>query len=240
MAARALPCTGWGQGGPVVMLHGLASSAYTNWIRYGSAATIAAAGFEAVMLDLRAHGRSAAPHDPAAYPRDVAVLDVEAVLAALDLGTIDLVGYSLGSRISAMLVARGLAPRRLVLGGMGLEGLTGWAGRRDHFLAMLDRFDVSRLGDEDYLAIQFMRQMDVDPVALRLLLLSMGDMPAAMLAEVTTPALVICGDRDSDNGSAQALADALPDARLEHVPGTHMNAITRPEFGAAIAAYLAA
>ncbi len=197
------------------------------------------------MLDMRAHGRSDAPHDPAAYPRDVAVLDVEAVLAALGLagdepGSIDLVGYSLGSRVSAMLVARGLAPRRLVLGGMGLEGLTGWAGRRDHFLAMLDRFDVARLGDEDYLAIQFMKQMKVDPVALRLLLRSMGDMPEAMLAEVTVPVLVLSGDRDRDNGSAQALADALPDARLEIVPGTHMNAITRPELGAAITAYLAA
>jgi len=229
-----------GAGRPVLMIHGFASNATTNWIRYGHAAALAAAGFEAIMIDLRAHGRSEAPRDPAAYPRDVAVLDVEAVLAALGLGVFDLVGYSLGARISTMLVERGLQPRRLVLGGMGLEGLTGWAVRRDHFLAMLERFDVSRLGDEDFLAIQFMKQMKADPVALRLLLLSMGDMPAETLDSVTTPTLVVCGSEDRDNGSAQALVDALPDARLELVPGTHMSAVTKPELGAAIAAFLTA
>ena len=53
-----------GAGPPVVMIHGLASSAHTNWIRYGHAARIAAAGFEAVMLDLRCHGQSESPHGP--------------------------------------------------------------------------------------------------------------------------------------------------------------------------------
>ncbi len=37
--------------------------------------------------------------DPGAYPADVALLDIEAVLALLDLGSIDLVGYSLGARV---------------------------------------------------------------------------------------------------------------------------------------------
>jgi pimeloyl-ACP methyl ester carboxylesterase len=229
-----------GAGRPVVMIHGLASNAALNWLKYGTAAALAQAGFEAVMIDLRAHGRSDAPTDPDAYPRDVAVRDAEAVLATLGLGPFDLVGYSLGARICAMLVARGARPGKLVLGGMGLEGLTQWRRRRDWFLAALDRWDVARPGDADYLAIAFMKTTKADPAALRLLLASMDDFPAERLAAVIVPTLVLAGADDSDNGSARALADALPDARLATVPGNHMSCITRPEFGAAIQAYLAA
>jgi pimeloyl-ACP methyl ester carboxylesterase len=228
-----------GAGQPVVMIHGLASSADTNWIRYGHAAKLAEAGFEAVMLDLRCHGQSEVPRDPGAYPSDVALLDIEAVLAALDLGPIDLVGYSLGARFSVALVARGLKPRRLVLGGMGYETLTHWEARRDHFLNMLKRFDLSRLGDADYLAIQFMKQMNVDPVALALLLRSTGNLAPALLDNVRMPALVVAGSEDREVGSPELLAERLPDGRFQPVPGNHMNCITKPEFGAAIAVYLA-
>ena len=50
-----------GEGWPVVLIHGLFSNAWTNWIRYGHAAAIAARGFRVIMPDLRAHGGSAAP-----------------------------------------------------------------------------------------------------------------------------------------------------------------------------------
>jgi pimeloyl-ACP methyl ester carboxylesterase len=228
-----------GIGPPVVMIHGLASSAYTNWIRYGHAAALAEAGFEAVMLDLRCHGQSDSPTDPVDYPPDVALLDIEAVLAALGLGTIDLVGYSLGARFSVALVARGLKPRRLVLAGMGYETLTHWSARRDHFLAMLERFDVSRLGDSDYLSIQFMKQMGIDPVAVSLLLRSTGDIAPHLLDAATMPTLVVAGSDDREVGSPAHLAERLPDARSEFVPGNHMSCVTKPELGAAIAAHLA-
>ena len=229
-----------GEGAPVVMIHGLASSADINWLRYGHAARIAETGHEAVMLDLRAHGQSAAPHDPAAYPADVALLDIEAVLAALDLGPIDLVGYSLGSRLSVQLVARGLKPQRLVLAGMGYETLTNWEARRDHFLVMLDRFDISKLGDADYLAIQFMKQTGVDPTAMKLLLRSTGDIADAMLDKVTMETLVVAGTEDRDVGSPERLAERLANAQFQSVSGNHMSCVTKQELGEAIANYLAA
>src|SRR3546814_10429576 len=60
-----------GEGRPLVLLHGLFSSAFVNWIKFGTAAHLAKAGFQVFMPDLRAHGESAAPHDPAAYPSDI-------------------------------------------------------------------------------------------------------------------------------------------------------------------------
>lgn len=229
-----------GQGRPVLMLHGLFSSAEMNWIRFGHAKQLADAGFEAIMPDLRAHGASAKPHDPAAYPAGVLVRDVEAAVAALGLTDFDLVGFSLGARTSARAVTEGLAPRRLVLGGMGLEGLSGWDRRAAFFIDAIDRFEEIRRGDPAFLTVQFMKTMKIDRVAGRFLLGAVDDMAEADLAEITMPTLVVCGEKDQDNGSPQKLVDALADARFEQVPGTHMSSVTEPALGEAIVRFLTA
>lgn len=229
-----------GQGRPVLLLHGLFSSAQVNWIKYGHAARLAEAGFEAIMPDLRAHGQSAAPHDPAAYPEDVLVKDALALVAALGLDDYDLGGFSLGARTSVRAVLAGLAPRRLVLGGMGLEGLGDWAGRSAFFVKAIDRFDEIQRGDADYFAQQFMKTMKVDRVATRLLLGSVDDTPREALAAIAMPTLVVCGAEDQDNGSAPALAQALPDGRYVEVPGTHMSSVTQRPLGEAIERFLTA
>ncbi|MCB2057501.1 MAG: alpha/beta fold hydrolase, partial [Novosphingobium sp.] len=84
-----------GEGRPLVLLHGLFSSAEMNWIRFGHAACLAEAVFEVLMPDLRAHGQSDKPHDPAAYPADVLALDAAALIAELGLSDYDLGGFSL-------------------------------------------------------------------------------------------------------------------------------------------------
>jgi pimeloyl-ACP methyl ester carboxylesterase len=60
------------------------------------------------------------------------------------------------------------------------------------------------------------------------------------LTALTMPTLVVSGDKDRDNGSPQALAKALPDARFEEIPGTHMSSVTEPALGDAIASFLTA
>lgn len=192
------------------------------------------------MIDQRVHGQSAAPTEHNAYPTDVMLSDMKAVIPSLELESFDLVGYSMGSRIALSLVADGFQPRRLVLGGMGLEGLLEWTRRRQFFLDALDHFDTAKAGDRDFMAIQFMKTVKVDPVALRHLLLSMSDIGADMLDKITPPTLVLCAEDDDDNGSADALVAALPNAERGTMPGNHMTCITKPEFGEAILNYLAA
>jgi pimeloyl-ACP methyl ester carboxylesterase len=229
-----------GEGRPVVLLHGLFSTAEMNWIRFGHARQLADAGFEALMPDLRAHGDSAKPHDPAAYPPDVLVRDVEALVAYLGLGDYDLAGFSLGARTAVRAVLAGLAPRKLALGGMGLEGLAGWSNRRAFFLDVIARYGTIRPGDPAYMAQQFMKQMHVDAEAARLLLGSMEDTAAADLAGIAMRALVVCGEQDDDNGSADRLAAALPNAMRKTIPGTHMSSVTGPELGRELVAFLTA
>lgn len=228
-----------GAGRPVLLLHGLFSDANTNWIKFGHAQKLADAGFEAIMPDLRGHGDSARPHDAAAYPRDVLVRDVFALVDALQLDDFDLVGFSLGSRTSARAVIAGLAPRRLVLGGMGIEGLAGWNRRAAFFIDAIDRFDTVKHGDPAFMAVSFMKTQKVDRIAARLLLQSVGDTDPAELEAITMPTLVLCGAQDRDNGDPHKLTEALPAGRFEEVPGTHMSSVTESALGEAIMRFLA-
>lgn len=229
-----------GEGAPIVLLHGLFSSAEVNWIKFGTAARVAREGYRVIMPDLRIHGSSEAPHDAALYPPDVLVRDLQDLVAHLGLGDFDLGGFSLGARTSVRAVVAGMRPRRLILGGMGLAGLAGWRRRGEFFRRVIADYDTAKRGDDTWLSIQFMKTMKIDRIAAGHLLDSFTDTPPDALAAITMPTLVVCGDRDEDNGSAPELAAHLPDARLATVPGTHMSSVTEPAFGEAIAAFLAA
>ncbi|MFM5931469.1 MAG: alpha/beta fold hydrolase [Novosphingobium sp.] len=228
-----------GAGRPLVLLHGLFSSAQVNWIKYGHAALLADAGFEVIMPDLRAHGQSAAPQDPDAYPHDVLVTDLESVIRALGLSDYDLGGFSLGARTSLKGVIAGLAPRRLILGGMGLEGLVKWEGRTGFFMDVIDRFGTIERDDPAYFAQNFMKTMKIDPVAARLLLQSIHAGGISDFSAVTMPCLVVCGAEDRDNGSPTALAERLAHGVHVEIPGTHMSCVTRRELGEAMVRFLA-
>ncbi|MEQ8411486.1 MAG: alpha/beta fold hydrolase [Erythrobacter sp.] len=230
-----------GEGRPVLLLHGLFSSAQMNWIKWGHSARLAEAGFEAIMPDFRVHGESEAPRDPESYPAGVLVRDVAALAAHLELEeeSFDLVGFSLGARTALHLAARGvLAPRRLVACGMGVSGLSQWQQRSAFFKRVIDEFDTIERGDPAWQSRQFLKSQGVDRVAARLLLDAMGDLEIDALSGVVCPALVVSGADDRDNGSASHLAQLLPDARYEEVPGGHLDSATRPELGESIVRFL--
>ena len=221
-----------------MLLHGLFSSAEMNWIRFGHAQKLVDAGFAVIMPDLRAHGDSAKPHDSSAYPSDVLAKDVASLVEAFGLIEFDLVGFSLGSRTAVRAVINGLTPRRLVLSGMGLEGLAGWSRRAAFFIDAIDRFDEIKRGDPAFMAVSFMKTMKVDRDAARLMLQSVADTHPADLAAITMPTLVLCGDKDQDNGSAPKLAELLPDANFVEIPGSHMSSVTEGALGDALVAFL--
>ena len=228
-----------GEGRPVLLLHGLFSDAETNWIRFGHAAEIAGRGFRVIMPDLRAHGASAAPHDPAAYPPDVLAADGLALIAHLGLGDYDLGGYSLGARTAVRMVVLGASPARLINSGMGLEGLLNTGARSHHFRKILTGMGSHPRGSNEWLAEAFLKTTGGDPQAMLPLLDSFVDTTEAELRAITQPTLVLTGAEDRDNGSSEELARLLPDGRYVEVPGNHMSAVTRPELGRAIAEFLA-
>ena len=229
-----------GEGRPVILLHGLFSDAQMNWIRFGHAARIAGEGFRVIMPDLRAHGQSGRPHGQQYYPKGILARDLREMIAHLDLKDFDLGGFSLGARTTVEAVGEGLRPRRAILGGAGLEGLRNWKRRKTFFVEAIEMFDRVHRGDPHWLSIQFMKSQKVDRVAAAQLLESFEDAFMDWLNAFTMPTLVVCGSEDDDNGSAEELANVLPNADFQEVPGTHMSSVTKPEFGEAIAGFLAA
>ena len=226
---------------PVLLLHGLFSSAQMNWIRFGHAQLLVEAGFTAIMPEWRAHGESDAPRVAAAYPADVLVRDAFSLVEALELTDYDLVGFSLGARTAVAAVIEGLRPRRLVIAGMGMQGLFNWEKRAAFFIDMIDRYDTIERGDRAWFAKSFFKTMGMDRVATRLLLSEgVADIDRAGLVNITMPTLVLTGAEDRDNGSPTELANALPDARYQEVPGDHMSSVAKPDMGRAIRDFLSA
>jgi pimeloyl-ACP methyl ester carboxylesterase len=227
-----------GEGRPLVLIHGYFSTAMVNWVRYGHAAKIAARGYRVIMPDLRGHGDSAKPHDASAYPPDVLADDGFGLIEQLGLADYDLGGYSLGGRTAVRMLARGAAPGRAIVAGMGLEGILHAAGRGDHFRRILANLGTFERGSPEWMAEAFLKTVGGDPVALLHVLDTFVDTPREALAQIRMPVLVLAGAEDHDNGSAEALAAALPDGHHGVLPGNHMSAVTKAELGSAIVDFL--
>jgi pimeloyl-ACP methyl ester carboxylesterase len=229
-----------GEGRPLVLLHGYFSDAQTNWIKYGHAAMLAEAGFRVIMPDLRGHGDSTKPHDPAAYPPDVLANDGLALITHLKLTDYDLGGYSLGGRTAARMLVLGAKPGRAVIAGMGLSGLTDTGNRSAHWRDVFAGLGTHQRGSTEWMAEAFMKTTGGDPVALELVLDSFVDTSVDQLARIEASVGVVCGANDHDNGSAQALARQIPGARYLEIPGSHMSAVTKPDLGKAFVDFLVA
>ncbi len=223
-----------GEGRPLVLIHGYFSEADTNWIKYGHAGLLADAGYRVIMPDLRAHGLSGKPHDPELYPKDILADDQFALIDHLGLTDFDLGGYSLGGRTVSRMLARGCSPRRAIISGMGLQGLTSTDNRGSHFRHILDNLGNHEKGSPAWMAEAFLKTIGGDPVALRCILGTFVDTSEEELREMDLPVAVICGEDDQDNGSAVALADLLPHGKLFTVPGNHMSAVVKLELGQAL------
>jgi pimeloyl-ACP methyl ester carboxylesterase len=229
-----------GEGRPVVLLHGLFSDSLVNWVKFGTAERIAREGYRVIVPDLRAHGLSGKPHDPVNYPQLVLVRDLKELIQHLGLENFNLGGFSLGARTTIEAVIGGVKPRRAILAGTGLDVLTNWERRSQFYIQAIDQFGQVSRGDPHWLAIQFMKTMKIDRDAVKLLLGTMRDRESKseLVESFAMPTLVVCGDRDQDNGSAVELANALPNAQYAEIPGTHMSSVTHPELGDAIARFL--
>lgn len=210
---------------PVVLVHGLATSAARTWGDNGWIDLLGDAGRDVHALDLLGHGTAERPHDPEAYDR----LE-EDLLERMPAGPVDAIGFSLGAR--TLLLCASAHPERfhsLVVAGVGANLF-----RRDATSDTIADAIEGRAAPDDPTARYFAtlaEAPDQDPAALAALLRRPHPIPLTDegLARITCPVLVVLGDRDFA-GPADPLLERLPDARLVTLRGVDHFA-TPKDFG---------
>lgn len=208
-----------GRGRPLVLQHGLYQDLEV-WRECGW--TQGLAGRQLVLIDARGHGRSARPHDPAAYALERRVDDVAAVLDALGIGTADFFGYSMGGWIGfglarlrpervAGLVILGQHPYARSLAGYRGEIAAGLAGGPEGFVRALeaqgplDPAERRRAAGHDFAALMALAQD--------------RDSQAEALPAMAGPALLLAGELDPLCAGARQAAAAMPAARFVPLDG---------------------
>jgi len=230
-----------GEGDPIVLVHGFASNKETNWVMPGWITTLRRDNRRVIALDNRGHGQSTKLYDPADYHTDIMAGDVAALIEHLGLPRADVMGYSLGSRISVVLAAR--RPelvRGLIVGGAGIR-LVDNAGLRDEIadsLEMPSLADVTDPTGKRFRAFAEQTRSDLRALAACL----RGSRQAVRmedLASIRAPALVAVGTKDDIAGSPHELAALMPSGRGLDIPDRdHMVAVGDKVFKAAAIEFL--
>lgn len=236
------------QGLPLVFLHGIGGDA-ESWRPQLDGFS---GEYRAIAWDMPGYGDSA-PLDEMTFSALVESLAV--LLDRLSVERAHLVGHSLGGMIAqAFALAH---PERLR--SLTLAGTSAAFGKRvDGGLDMSwrDSFVEQRLGPLDRGAsmaelapklVQGLVGDKPDPKGVEQAILSMASVPEAgyraavhcltsfdqqaTLADIRTPTLLIAGEKDpaAPPRVMQRMADALPDARLQTIPGSgHLMHLERP------------
>jgi pimeloyl-ACP methyl ester carboxylesterase len=217
-----------GEGEPIVLVHGFASNKEINWVNPSWMTTLVRAGRRAIALDNRGHGQSSKLHDPAAYHSGLMAEDVRALLDHLGLERADVMGYSMGARITAFLALKHPARvRAAIFGGLGIRLVEG-VGLPQSIAEALEAPSLRDVSDPmGQMFRSFAEQTKSDLRALAACIRgSRQVLSAADVARITAPVLVAVGTVDQVAGSPEELAALIPGARALPIPDRdHMLAV---------------
>ncbi|WP_333819190.1 alpha/beta fold hydrolase [Ohtaekwangia sp.] len=222
-----------GFGEPVLLVHGFIVDG-ESWKRTALYNDLLVAGFKVITLDMRGNGLSDKPHTPEAYENDAEARDIMGLLTRLGVRKYSVVGYSRGSIITARLLVLDKRVDRAVLGGMGLDFTNPEWPRRIMFYKALMGEDIPDLQG----AVKYVQDSKLDQLALAYLQKAQPSTSVEALKAISNPILVICGDRDEDNGSSQTLASVFPNAMYKRVPGDHNNTARSQAFADEVKSFL--
>lgn len=230
-----------GSGEPVLLIHGFASNGRVNWVDTGWVRRLTRAGRRVIVVDNRGHGDSEKLYDTEAYAAPIMAEDARRLLDHLDISRADIMGYSMGARISAFLTMRNAARvRSAVFAGLGYNMVRGLGGAGPIANA-LEAHSIDEVTNETARTFRaFAESTKSDLRALAACIRSARDkITAEDLATIRTPVLVAVGSDDVIGGSPQKLADLIPAAEALEIPGRdHMRAVGDPTYKAAVLDFL--
>jgi pimeloyl-ACP methyl ester carboxylesterase len=217
-----------GDGDPIVLVHGFASTKEVNWVHPGWVATLTREGRRVIALDNRGHGASGKLYDPPVYHSAMMADDVRALLDHLKIKRADVMGYSMGARITAFLTVK--HPERVrsaILGGLGVRLVEG-VGLPESIADALEAPSLDDVRDPTGRVFRvFAEQTKSDLRALAACIRgSRQTLSRSEVAAIRAPVLVAVGTKDHVAGNAQELAALIPGARALDIPDRdHMLAV---------------
>jgi len=217
-----------GDGKPIVLVHGFASTKEVNWVNPGWVSTLKRAGRRVIALDDRGHGQSAKLYDPADYHTTLMAEDVRALMDHLGIGHADVMGYSMGARITAFLaLAHPQRVRTAILGGLGIHLIEG-VGLPESIADALEAPSLADVTDPQGRAFRaFADQTKSDRRALAACIRgSRQELSREQAAAISQPVLIAIGTKDDVAGSPHDLAAVIPGAQVLEIPNRdHMLAV---------------
>jgi pimeloyl-ACP methyl ester carboxylesterase len=234
-----------GSGPPIILLHGFSASRRLNWQLPGWYDTLTEAGFRVVAFDARGHGQSDQPSDIESYRPEAIAGDAIRLMDHLGLPKATLMGYSMGGRNAAWLLAH--HPQRfdaVIIGGTGLNLLNAaeakrWAERGYALTADNEKAESLAVPALVPLYRRATKRGGRMGALAACLLGAFPNMSARDFPRRGPPTLVVCGSRDTLAGSPVPLAASIPGAKAVVLPGrTHLGAITDPFFKGAVIGFL--
>ena len=230
----------FGEGEPIILVHGFASSLKGNWVTTGWIETLRPVR-KVAALDCRGHGESGKPHEPESYGGHVMEDDIVGLMNHLEIQKADLFGYSMGAAISLRAVLR--YPQRftsLILGGIGHVLARRMGGRPGVTRALLakDPSTITNPVAKGFRVFAERNKNDLEALAAyqqaqRALV------DKAALAGISIPVLVVIGESDALVGSPRELVAAIPGAELVVIPGRdHLTVVADARFKEAVVTFL--
>jgi pimeloyl-ACP methyl ester carboxylesterase len=225
----------YGTGAPVILLHGgLGHSG--NW-GY-QVPTLVEAGYRAIVVDSRGHGRSTRDAEPFRYERMAG--DVLAVMDALNLPRAALVGWSDGACV-AMMLAMHAAARVAGVFFFGCNMDPSGTKEIEWPNPLLERCLARHSADYARLSAT-PDQFDAFATAVTQMMQTQPNCTAAELARIDVPVEIVQSEHDEfiKPEHAAYLARSIPGATLTVLPGvSHFAPLQRPdEFNRAMLAFV--
>jgi len=222
-----------GNGKPVLLVHGFVVNG-ESWKQTSLYDDLLKAGFKVITLDLRGNGKSDKPHDPQAYSKDAEARDIIGLMKMLRIDEYSVVGYSRGSIITARLLVLDKRISKAVMGGIGVDFTNPEWPRRIMFYKALSGEPVKELEG----LIKRVKESGLDQQALACMQKEQPSTSKEELGAIKQPVLIICGDKDDDNGSSLELVKLIPKGIHENVPGDHGSASKTKEFSEKVIAFI--
>jgi pimeloyl-ACP methyl ester carboxylesterase len=230
-----------GEGEPIVLVHGFASNKNVNWVFPNWVATLTRAGRRVIALDNRGHGQSSKLYNPAEYHIGLMANDVRALLDHLDITRADVMGYSMGGRITAFLALdQPDRVRSAILGGIGIRLVDG-AGLPANIADALEAPSLDDVTDPTgHMFRSFAQQTKSDLKALAACIRgSRQVMTREQAAAIKVPVLIAVGTKDNVAGAAAPLAELIPGARVLDIEGRdHMLSVGDKTYKAGVLDFL--